>query len=54
MQRNVQDIKVAVLNRVPELYAYCCFAYNHQSTWFLASVIYAMGLFLSVPVCHKS
>jgi len=50
MQRSVRDIKVAVLNRVPEQHAYCCFAYNHQSTLFLASEAYAVGLFLSVSV----
>jgi len=30
------DMLLTVLNRVPELYAYCCSAYSHPSTLFLA------------------
>ena len=32
-----QDMLLAVLNRVPELYAYCCSAYSHPSTLFFGS-----------------
>ena len=32
------DMLLAVLNRVPELYPYCCSAYSHPSTLFLAPI----------------